>query len=451
MSYKEIPKSFLDDLFSDELFQMTEENNTASTSTKHLRTPSTRPNAVISVQDLESLKDSRVPINTQRKVNWVVKMFIKWLESWKVRLDNILKVYKDLDEMTVGDLNYCLQFFIAEIRKENGDLFPPSTYKEIISAFQHYLNNFLNINCSIFTDKEFLDTRKVLDAQMKRSASLGNVLPKKRSHSIAFEEEALLWENGSFGTSNGRQLLQTLIFHLGLHLSLRAAQEHRDLLYGPDSQLQLVTSPEGVTYLKYTERTSKNKKFGLKDARKEPKVTCIYPNTENPQRCVVALYEKYVQHRPKNAIPAFYLTPKQNNSGSCEVWYKNMAFGVHSIEKTTKCLMATINKDTEKKFTNTSLRRTAQMRLLQAGIPTEVCQKKTGRISLAANQSYIESDQFEAQMSTTLYGESSMISNKTKKTLNTSDDTDNAFNNIFGDNSTFKNCSFNFYGRGSLN
>ena len=80
---------------------------------------------------------------------------------------------------------------------------------------------------------------------MKRSAREGNVKPKRRARSITFEEEKMLWENGSFGSSNPQQLLDTLIYFLGLHLSLRACQEHRDLIYGESSQLNVKTASEG--------------------------------------------------------------------------------------------------------------------------------------------------------------------------------------------------------------
>lgn len=90
----------------------------------------------------------------------------------------------------------------------------------------------MNQNISFFTDKEFHEARLALDAQMKKGAREGLVKIKKQAVVINTDDENTLWMKGIFGSDNGCQLVKTLIYHLGLHLSLRAAQEHRDLEYG---------------------------------------------------------------------------------------------------------------------------------------------------------------------------------------------------------------------------
>lgn len=398
--------------------------------------------------ELEYLKQSRIPLNTVRRVKWAMKLFRSWHGEWKTRLDSSLKVLKDIEEMTLDEIDYCLQHFIPEIRKENGELYPPKTYKEIISSIQHYLNNTLNMKCSIFTDKIFMECRKVIDAQMKKAASLGKAVPPKRSHSISFEDENRLWEIGAFGCSDPKQLLDTLIYHLGIHLSLRACQEHRDLIYGPESQLKLVES-ESESYIEYTERISKSKRFGLKDVRREPKTTRIYPNSQNPDRCVVRLYELYLSKRPEThgqkGNTAFYLTPKASIEGP--VWYKCIPLGVHSIEKTTSRLMAKIKTSESSKsvkYSNSSLRRTSQMRLLQAKIPSEIIQKKSGRISSMATQAYIESELYEVSMSDALYCKNqNHEQNRASQSTSNSIQSDQMPQCIFSGNPQFYNCTFN--------
>ena len=75
--------------------------------------------------------------------------------------------------------------------------------------------------------------------------------------------------------------------------------------------------------------------------------------------------------------------------------------GLHSIEKVTRRLFQTIGED--KFITNSSLRRTAANRLIQGGINKEVAQKKTGRVSEAANSANIEASIFEKDMSEAIY------------------------------------------------
>lgn len=388
----------------------------------------------ITTKELEELKDSRIPENTKRKNKWIMKMFLKWLSDWRTRLDGELKILKDLNEMTLKELDLCIQFFISEIRKVDGELYPPQTYREIVAGIQHHLNNVLGKKCSVFRDKEFYESRKVLDAVMKKAAAAGKKISPKRSHSISFTDEEKLWEVGTFGTSNPKQLLHTLIYHLGLHLSLRAGQEHRDLTFGENSQLKLKISEDGLDFIEYTERFSKNKRFGINDCRRDPKVTCIYPNKENPNRCVVALYKKYLSHRPQvSTTDAFYLSPKTSITNN--IWYKNQPYGIHSIEKVTRQIMSTI-KENVQSFTNTSLRRTAQMRLLQSNIPVEITRKKTGRVSEKATSSYIESENFERKMSTSLYSEE-----RYTETIQTKRE---CLKDIFSGENHFSNCTFNF-------
>ena len=88
-------------------------------------------------------------------------------------------VLNDLEDMPISDLNYALQFFMRDARKQDGSKYPPRTLKEIVAALQHYLNYTLKKKLSIFNDSEFAETREALDAEMKLSAAEGNVRMKR--------------------------------------------------------------------------------------------------------------------------------------------------------------------------------------------------------------------------------------------------------------------------------
>lgn len=249
------------------------------------------------MNDLETFKRQRFPQNTVRKVKWITSTFRDWHNEWSVRLDGGNKVFKTLDEMCEKELNFCLQFFFAEVRKVDGSLYPPRTLKEMAAGMQHYMNYERgSIPISIFKDKEFANTRDSLDAAMKASAAAGTVKPKKQASGITTDKESEMWSSGCFGSSNPQQLLDTMFFHLGIHLALRACQEHRNLIFGEGSQLTLEEF-EGGERLKYVEKCSKNHTFGIHQANHDPKVTYIYPNPLNKDRCVINLYKKYISHR----------------------------------------------------------------------------------------------------------------------------------------------------------
>ncbi len=131
---------------------------------------------------------------------------------------------------------------------------------------------------------------------MKNSAKAGTVKIRKRETVVSWEEESELWTNGTFGLGSPHKLIDTLMYHLCLHLSLRASQEHHNLLFGENSQLCLKCDKNGEEFIQYTERSSKNCAFGINNSRLEPKFTYIY-KSPNAVRCVVALNKYYVQHR----------------------------------------------------------------------------------------------------------------------------------------------------------
>lgn len=379
-----------------------------------------------------------IPLNTIKKERWVMKIFRTWLQEWRVRItDDTLKVLKEIEEFTKDDLNYVLKFFFAEVRKENGAWYPPETLKTIAAMIQHYFRRELDWKFSFFYDKEFQTARNSLDAQMKKSARLGNAKPKRRPEAITYDDENALWINGTFGFSNPNQIINTLVYHFGIHFSLRAGQEHRDLEFGEESQITLCEENDRE-FLQYVERISKNKRFGLKCTRMEPKCTRLY-DAPDENRCIVKVYKEYLRHRPENCKD-FYLTPLPTSQMKTEVWFKKSPMGIHTLEKVTKNIMKSLSP--QKFFTNTSLRRTAQSRLMKAGVPTEVIENKTGRISKSATKAYVHQEWFEEEMSSVLFNSSVQMKDDDASTNETTSKNDKK-NQFCFSNCSFDNCTFN--------
>ena len=102
----------------------------------------------------------------------------------------------------------------------------------------------------------------------------------------------------------------------------------------------------------------------------EPKVLKIAPNVDQPERCLVSLYKKYVEHRPTHEVGeplhlACIVNPKS------KVWYKRQRLGIHSIEEVVKKLMHD-GLGKEGFYSNSSLRRSAKTRMVEGGIPREL-------------------------------------------------------------------------------
>lgn len=82
--------------------------------------------------DLKNLREQRIPQSTKDKVKWSINQFPNWHDNWKVQINDILKVYKSVDEMDSNDSNYCFKYFIPKIRKVNGEKYPPRTLQELL-------------------------------------------------------------------------------------------------------------------------------------------------------------------------------------------------------------------------------------------------------------------------------------------------------------------------------
>ena len=68
-------------------------------------------------EEIDEHVRNRVPPKTKAKENWAVSTFRQWHTQWKVKLDNQLKVFNELEEMSDSDLNYCLQFLLPTFGK----------------------------------------------------------------------------------------------------------------------------------------------------------------------------------------------------------------------------------------------------------------------------------------------------------------------------------------------
>lgn len=116
---------------------------------------------------------------------------------------------------------------------------------------------------------------------------------KEKAEPFSISDEEQMWRNNILGESNLEQLLNTIIYLLGVHLSLHAVDEHKALKTGYFSQIK-VKFDEHVDahFLEYQEVRSKNHQGGLKDLNCKQKIVKAYANKEKPsQMCCTSLPE----------------------------------------------------------------------------------------------------------------------------------------------------------------
>ena len=144
-------------------------------------------------------------------------------------------------------------------------------------------------NFRLLDEQKFVQLQNTLDNLMKARAAEGIGTHKRQAKVITETEEEILWDMGLLGVDDPKTLLNTMVYLNGLHFALRANKEHRNLrLY--NSQIRIVNDSD-EEYLEYREDTTKTNQEGLKHKKITPKVVRVYPNTSNPDRCIVNVFK----------------------------------------------------------------------------------------------------------------------------------------------------------------
>ena len=280
------------------------------------KTASTRFAPIISDKEVRAMRERAIPKNTKKSTNWATTVWIDWTEYRRMAAE------EDADEselpsalinqLTKTELNYWLSHFVLEVRRRNGDCYPPNTLYQICCGLQRAIRE-TSPGWNLFTDPEFCDFRNSLDAQMKDAKARGLGNKRRQAEPITAEEEDLMWASGVLGTDSPQALVDTMFFLIGMCFGLRGGQEHRQLEW-ENLQLTLVEVPMDSelpfqrSYLRYIEDVSKNNQGGIKMRKVEAKHVIQHENVENPHRCIVRVFKEYDRRCPANRPgDSFYL------------------------------------------------------------------------------------------------------------------------------------------------
>ena len=335
---------------------------------------------------VQSVRKSGVPEKIQNQTKWAVGVWREWASYRRLNTiedeEQLHPLEEDFATMQTEDMNFWLCKFVIEARKKDQQPYPPDTLYSLCCGLFRALKTD-RADVKPFENPEFAAFTSTLDAKMKMLKSTGEY-QHKQAAVISEEMEDVLWKKDVLGDTTPQQLLDTLIFYIGLYFALRSGQEHRRLRHYP-SQLKLVESQGRVAYLRYQEDVSKTNQGGLKQRKKVPKEVIQNENTQHSRKCLVRLYKLYnskcPQDRPNGA---FYLKPLQRITGEC--WFSKVALSHNTLANTVKrlCEAAGI----EGYYTNHSLRRTAATRLFRAGVDEHLIILRTGHSTSSGVRAY---------------------------------------------------------------
>ena len=191
------------------------------------------------------------------------------------------------------------------------------------AALKRYLKSKLYPK-SISRDKEFMNSRKVLEGKARKLREQGKGKRPNRSKSLTKEEEEILWENGQLGGKSPRSLINTMWWLMTQHFGLRGRQEHHQMKV---EDFLLERDDDGNEFLTFAEGLTKRRQRLVK-----PKIFA----TGDEERCPIKFFKLYLEKRPteiKTSGP-FYLSVIDKPVSS--VWYKKTPIGKNTIDTIMK-------------------------------------------------------------------------------------------------------------------
>ena len=335
--------------------------------------------------------DEAIPKSTRRSTLWAVGVWEAWVTNRNASIqgsDELVPVC--LDSIGNDEFNKWLACFVIEARNKNGEAYTGGTLYGLCAGIQRYVREKRNARrdevtetLDIYKDPSFSFFRGAMDSKLKQLHQSGVGSFKRQAEVISSDLENKLWNDHLLGDDTPQKLLDTLVFVLGLNLALRSGKEHRNL---KPSMFQLCQPDSSQPpYLLYNECGSKNHQGGLNERKVENKSVKIFSNLNEPNKCPIQLYTKYMNLRPFNVTNnVFYLQPLKNPSADC--WYQIKPVGHNTLSQTVKRLCS--NAGVEGHYTNHSLRRTCATRLFKEGANDDEIMTVTGHRSSKGLKAY---------------------------------------------------------------
>ena len=318
--------------------------------------------------------------------------------------------------MQVEDLAYWMSKFVLEARKADGSEYPPKTMYALVCCFKRYyeVSGVHDVNPLDTADPRFGRFRQTLDAEMQRLHAKGLGSKRKQAESITADEEAMLWSVGQLGRGSAHALLNTVYFYNCKVFGLRSYDEHHSLQC---SQFEKKVDESGRLYLEYTDRGSKTNRGGLKHMKVDNKTVKQYENLDDPDHCVVNLFETYLSFIP-STNGNFYFRPLPNDAAG------TLKFSKQSVGRNTLAkLIPNMCKVTgiEGYKTGYSGKVTCATTLYRQGFSDQLIKERTGHRSLEALHQYKRTGSNQQHQLSLALGPPSLKENK-PSTSSCSDD-----------------------------
>ena len=117
--------------------------------------------ALVTDEDLEKLKDNRIPENTKINTNWAIKTWEEWsqtrnLMTMPCSVEKLVKT--DVLKLSNIELVYWLAKFVVEVRRKDKDgvCYNPSSLYQLCCGILRYLRDNGRPELNIFEDPKIM-------------------------------------------------------------------------------------------------------------------------------------------------------------------------------------------------------------------------------------------------------------------------------------------------------
>ena len=168
-----------------------------------------------------------------RNANTKLRVLNAWFLARGLNFEKLLELEPDT-------LDKYLQSFYAEVRKQNGMDYEPTSLCAMQAAIDRYLKDG-RYEHSIITSRLFKESRNVLEGKAKLLREKGMGKRPNKSQSLTEVEEDMLRESGQLGNHTVQAMINTLWYHFTVHFGMRGRHILNNLfnanLFSPFSDL----------------------------------------------------------------------------------------------------------------------------------------------------------------------------------------------------------------------
>ena len=258
------------------------------------------------------LRESAMPEKTRANTQWGMRVWSEWASNRDPKEEGSRSpVTTPLLEMSPEDLAYWMGKFVLEVRKKDGNEYPPKTVYALVCCFKRFFeqNGIHAVNPLNATDARIWGFQSYFRCRNETSAQ---GTQSKQAEPITEDEECLLWSSGQLGVHTAKSLLNTVYYYNCKVFGLRSYDEHRNLRRG---QYSKKLDEEGRVYLEYSDFGSKTNRGGLKHMKVDNKVIRQYENVEDGEHCIVNIFLYYLTVLPANEDTFYHRPLPDDGSG----------------------------------------------------------------------------------------------------------------------------------------